>query len=228
MTRYSIVLLDADGTLLDYDKAEDYAFTAVCRDLGISASRDNDLSIYRRINAELWHALERGEIDQDTLAVERFQRLLQEIGQEADAKAMAEGYLSHLGEAGFLIPEALELVRDLADRTRLVLITNGLARVQRSRLAASGLERYFTDIIISDEVGVQKPDPAIFERALSPFSGVARAEVLMVGDSLSSDIQGGTNSGIPTCWYNPEGADNPDGPRPTHEIYDLSELRSLI
>lgn len=228
MVRYSVVLLDADGTLFDYDRAEATALTTCCNDLGIPCTPERDIPRYRQINREVWSAFERGEIDQDTLAVERFRRLLAELRHQADPREMSERYLSRLAEGSYLIDGALEVVAALSQRARLAILTNGLSRVQRARFAASGLDAYIPHLFISDEIGSQKPEPEIFARALEPFPGIARSEALMVGDSLSSDIRGGVNYGLPTCWYNPDGQENPDGPTPTHEISDLEELLFLL
>lgn len=240
MGRYSLLLLDADGTLFDYDRAEAYALETTCGELGLDYEPEHHLPIYRRINAVMWRAFERGEIDPGTLSVERFRRFLETVGgpgaaaprpgteTNADPAAMADRYLGHLAEGSFLIPGALEVVRELAPLARLAVITNGLSRVQRSRFAGSGLAEYVEHLVISDEVGSQKPAPGIFDVALRPFDGVPREKVLIVGDSLTSDIEGGARYGIATCWYNPGARENPDGPIPTHEIRDLAELSGLL
>jgi YjjG family noncanonical pyrimidine nucleotidase len=228
MSRYTVVLLDADGTLFDYDRAEAHAFAATCDELGIPYEADRDLPAYRRINAGLWRAFERGEIDPPGLSVERFRRVLAEMGQRADPEEMARRYLGHLAEGSFLLPGALEAVRDLCRRRRVAVVTNGLSRVQRSRFAGSGLDRYVEHLVISDEIGAQKPEPGIFDAALEPFGDVPASQVLMVGDSLTSDIAGGVRYGIDTCWYNPAGAENSDGPVPTYEIAALSQLGELV
>ncbi len=228
MARYTVLLLDADGTLFDYDRAESHAFAATCTELGLHYREADHLPAYRRINSELWKAFERGEVDQAALAVERFRRVLQEMGQEADASVMADRYLAHLARGSFLLPGALEVVRTLSGRADLVLLTNGLSRVQRSRFADSGLAAYIPHLVISDEIGSQKPEPEIFDVALAPFDGADSSQVLMVGDSLSSDILGGVRYGIDTCWFNPDGRENPDGPQPTYEIRKLTELPDLV
>ena len=230
MARYSLVLLDADGTLFDYDRAEAYAFETTCAELGLPYDSTRDLPIYRRINHAMWRAFERGEIDPETLKTRRFAETLEAMGQNDAARPeeMADRYLAHLAEGSFLIPGALPMVRELSRLTQLAVITNGLSRVQRSRFGRSGLAHYVNHVIISDEVGSQKPEPGIFDVALSPFSDVAREQVLIVGDSLTSDIEGGVRYGIDTCWYNPEGRENVDGPHPAHEVRRLDEIPGVV
>ncbi len=228
MNRYNVVLLDADGTVFDYERAEATALAAASADLGLEFDSTKDTVTYRRINAEIWRRFEEGDISAAELSLERFRLFLSELKEEADAATMSERYLEHLAGAGFLIDGAAEVVADLAPRVRLVLITNGLARVQRPRFESSGLGRYIEQLVISDEVGSRKPESEIFARALEPFGGMARAEALMVGDSLTSDIRGGINYGLPTCWYNPNGEENTEGLHPTHEINSLEELLFLV
>jgi 2-haloacid dehalogenase len=231
MARYTVLLLDADGTLFDYDRAEGYALETTFARFGVPYDAGRDLPVYRRINAEMWRAFERGEIDPATLSVERFRRALEALGAagRTDPAQIAERYLSHLSEGSFLIPGAPEVVRELSGRARIAVVTNGLSRVQRPRFAGSGLAPFVEHLVISDEIGVQKPEPGIFDAALAPFDKVSREEVLMVGDSLTSDITGGVQYGVATCWYNPQGRENPEGgPVPTHEIRRLEELLPLV
>lgn len=225
--RYELLLIDADDTIFDYDRAEAYAFAATCGDLGVGYDEARHLPVYRRINEAMWKALERGEIDQARLATERFRRTFEELNLEVDEHAFSDRYLGHLGEADFLLPEAQATVEALAQEVSLVLLTNGLSRVQRSRFARSPVTQHFDQVVISDEVGVKKPDPAIFALATEKFDHLEKERVLMVGDSLSSDIRGGVNFGIHTCWYNPRQRPLPEDPIPTYQIRRLSELLTL-
>lgn len=225
--KYELLLIDADDTIFDYDRAEAYAFAATCRDLGVDYDEDRHLPVYRRINEGMWKALERGEIDQARLATERFRRTFEELRIEVNAGEFSDRYLGRLGEADFLLPEAQATVEALAKEVSLVLLTNGLSRVQRSRFARSPVTRHFDQIVISDEVGVKKPDPGIFALATEGFDHIGKEAILMVGDSLSSDIRGGVNFGIDTCWYNPRQRPLPEDPRPTYQIDALSHLLEL-
>jgi YjjG family noncanonical pyrimidine nucleotidase len=223
---YELILLDADGTLFDYDRAEKYAIETTFRDFGLDYS-DAILARYRVVNDALWKELERGNITSGELRVERFRRLLAEI-READAEALSRRYLHHLARGSYLIDGAEDICRYMAQRYSLAILTNGIAEVQRSRLAKSALHGVVSHIIISEEVGLSKPDPRIFEYAMNMFGHPGRETVLMVGDSLSSDIRGGADAGIDTCWYNPHRAPCSEGLVPTYEIRTLQELRQLL
>jgi 2-haloacid dehalogenase len=232
---YGILFLDADGTLFDYDGAEAMALEAAFRALVGPYDGARSLPAYRTINHAIWQELERGEITQSALAVERFRRLFRELGlsgAEELAGRMSPRYLDELARRSRLIPGTEEVIRALARAHRLVLVTNGLSRVQRPRVERSAIANCFEALVISDEVGVAKPDPAILElacRAIGIVPGVEEKRgMLMVGDSLKADIAGGAAFGIDTCWYNPTGGRSvPPAPTPTHEISRLEDLLQI-
>lgn len=126
------------------------------------------------------------------------------------------------------MPGAGDLIRELAKDFGLVLATNGIADVQHRRIKASGLEPSFRGLVISDEIGVAKPHPDFFHVVFSTMGQPCRSEVLMVGDSLSSDISGGEAFGIDTCWFNPKGRSNDASVRPTYEIQELHEVHTIL
>ncbi|HTH13551.1 MAG TPA: YjjG family noncanonical pyrimidine nucleotidase [Spirochaetia bacterium] len=224
---YELILFDADDTLFDFVRAEAWAFDKTLEALG---RKDPDGAVgvvYRRINRGLWADLEAGRISKDALRVERFRRTFTELGWDAPATEASETFVARLAEAAFLLPGAGEICQALAGNHRLVIVTNGITEVQKGRLARSGLAPWIDHLVISDEVGVAKPDPAIFAHALVRAGHPEKATVLMVGDSLSSDIRGGQNFGIDTCWFNPGGLPCTLDVPPTHEIRSLGDLRNL-
>ena len=227
MPAYRWLLFDADGTLFDYDTAEAAAITATWEGLGLQAP-DDLVEAYRRINAELWKGYEAGGISQKELQVERFVRLLGEIGGALDARALSDSYLVTLSRQTFLMDGARELLEWARGRFRLALITNGIPEVQRPRFRRAGFDRLFPVVVISGEEGVAKPAPEIFEIALGRMGDPPPREVLLVGDSLSSDVRGGVDFGLDTCWYNPAGLELGNGPEPRHEIRRLGELRRIV
>ncbi len=200
--KYKWLLFDADNTLFDFDQAETKALEKTFWHTG-HAFDINFIDIYRRINKQIWQEFERGEIKQSELKVKRFAMFLEAIGLETDSDAFSQNYLHHLSRASDLIEGADTLLAALARQVEMLIITNGLKEVQRPRLAQSGLEHYFADIIISEEVGSAKPDRRIFDVAFEKMNHPAKEAVLIIGDSLTSDIQGGHDYGIDTCWFNP-------------------------
>jgi 2-haloacid dehalogenase len=221
------LLLDADGTLFDYERAEAAALAQAFADSGLPFE-PHFLEVYSELNEEMWLAFERGEVSAEVLRVERFRRLFDVLGLECEAGQFSERYLARLGERADLIEGAEELLRSLYGRVGMVLITNGLQNVQRSRLAHSTLSRYLAGVVISEEVGAAKPDPRIFDVAFEKMGRPAREEVLIVGDSLTSDIRGGNRYGIDTCWYNPRHLPRSPGIDVVHEIRTLDELPGIV
>ncbi|MCD7776401.1 MAG: YjjG family noncanonical pyrimidine nucleotidase [Firmicutes bacterium] len=236
MRKYDTLLLDADGTLFDFDLSERTALTNVLDGVNIKAD-ENILSAYHEINAERWRALERGETTRDALKVERFSRLigyLLRCGCSLSIKAedMAKKYENELSHQGFLIEGAVEVVRALSAECELYIITNGVEKVQRGRFSSSPIMPYIKDVFISENIGAVKPDTEFFRIVLSSIGidfddSLAKSRVLVVGDSQSSDIRGGVDSGLDTCWYNPSGKASGELPS-KYEIKRLYELLDVV
>ena len=224
---YRWLLFDADGTLFDFDRAQEEALRKCWADAGL-ASADGLVPLFRSINEELWGLYERGETTQDCLRVERFERLLEAMAAEAAADDLARGFVDRLARHGTLYAGAADLLTRLAERHVLALVTNGIPEVQRSRIRHSGIEDLFSAIVISGEVGAAKPDARFFDAAFDRLGHPPRREVLIIGDSLSSDIEGGHAYGIATCWLNPDGAAVPAGVEPTHQVRRLADLPELL
>ena len=225
--KYKWLLFDADGTLFDYDKAEARALRRTFRELGCSYE-PRYAEVYRQINAEIWRDFEQGKISQHRLRTRRFELLFEDVAVECDPEAFGTRYLLHLADGTDLIEGADEVVRRLHGKAGLVLITNGIADVQRPRFANSGLHEYFADLVISEEVGASKPDPGIFDAAFQVMAWPKTEEVLIVGDSLASDIRGGNNYGVDTCWFNPRQDPQTLDVKVHFEIRELRELLALL
>jgi YjjG family noncanonical pyrimidine nucleotidase len=225
--RYKSIFFDADDTLFDYPGAERAALQACLAEFRIPFPLDPFVLAYRRHNHDVWQAFERGETDQATLRLERFRRLAAELGiANLPLERVSAFYLEALACQPQLLPGALETIRALAARYPLALITNGIAAVQNKRFAASPITRCFQSIVISEEVGIAKPDPRIFDPALRTI-GVAAADVLYVGDSVTSDMAAARNAGMDFCWINPRGAPLPEGHAPVYIITAISEFPAL-
>lgn len=224
---YAWLFFDADGTLFDYNAAESGALAAALAEEGIASSPEI-LQAYRAINGALWRRLERGEISQETIRTVRFSQLSVRFELGLDPIDFGMKYLAHLAERADLIEGAERLLRVLRGRIGLLLLTNGIPEVQRSRLARSPLRGLFDHVVISGDVGAAKPDRRIFDVAMRSAGIASPSGVLMVGDSLSSDIEGAVRYGIDSCWFNPAGVPNPTELRPTFEIAALRELPAVL
>jgi YjjG family noncanonical pyrimidine nucleotidase len=224
---YETILFDLDHTLLDSDESERraYAHTAVRAGLD---DPEVHFPRYVAINRQMWKAVERGELQPAEVRVRRFEQFNAEIGLDADPAVMAEHFVWALGTFGDLYDGAVEVLAACASRASLGLVTNGLSDVQRSRLSRLGIADYFDAIVISSEVGVTKPRPDIFELTFAQLGQPHKDTAVMVGDSLTSDIAGGRNFGIDTCWYNPHGNRAERGSEPTHQVGSLHELAEVL
>lgn len=226
--KYKVLLFDADETLFDFKKSERIALEHSVSDFDIPYDPEHHLKIYEAINTVIWKEFEEGKITQNTLKVERFKRLSDELGIDFDPHLFSERYMYHLAEASFLLDDTSVLLEKLKGKFKLAIVTNGLAYVQNRRIGNSSIAAHFSHIVISEEVGVAKPNPEIFEHTLKLIGHMDKSDVLMIGDSLSSDIKGGFNFGIDTCWYNPKRLDNTSQIKPTFEINDLMSLMNIL
>lgn len=207
--KYTTILFDADETLLDFRRSEREAVAEAFACLGVAV--DNDmLDEYSRINAALWKKLERKEIEKSVLLYKRFEIFFDKYGFRADAKAMAKEYLRTLSQRAYLLNGAEKLCERLSGKARMYIVTNGVRANQESRLSKCGLLKYFDGVFISEATGFEKPQVEFFEYVAERIPDFSKDRAIIVGDSLSSDIKGGINFGIDTCWYAPSGADAPE------------------
>lgn len=223
MTHYQWLLFDADGTLFDYDRAEAAALARALLEIG-SALDAGSLAAYRRINAALWQALERGEVTPAMVKVRRFEQWFEALGMTHSPEAFSARYLECLAECSELVADAAEVLQALQGKYRMAILTNGLQLVQTGRLARSAIRPHIAEMIISEEIGFSKPARGFFEVALARLGQPDRRELLMIGDGWSSDIKGAVDYGIDACWYNPKRQPRPDASPLTREISSLREL----
>lgn len=226
--RYSLLLFDADDTLFDYSKAEKSALAMTFHEFCVDISSDIYLPKYQIINKEIWTDLEKKLITPDELKAERFRRLFESLGiKNIFPNDFSISYLIFLSKQTFLLPNVIETLERLFPRYKMALITNGLQEVQRPRINNSKISRFFDDLIISDEIGIAKPDKRFFDYTLDKLNHKNHKDVLIIGDNLSSDILGGINSGIDTCWINSHNK-FPKDIKPTFEINNIIELKNLL
>ena len=217
------LLLDLDGTVLDFEASQRQALHETVEALGVTWA-DEHAQTYARINRTLWEAYERREIEATALRSTRWRQFLEALEVEADPEGVGTDYLAAFARGAHLIEGAAEAVAALARRLSLVAVTNGFGDVQHERLERSGLRPYLDGVVVSDEVGAAKPQPAIFDVAFEVAGNPSRERVAIVGDSLTSDVAGGRGYGITTIWVNPAGADHDPHPAPDHVVARLADL----
>ncbi|MBQ8397315.1 MAG: YjjG family noncanonical pyrimidine nucleotidase [Clostridia bacterium] len=227
MKHYTWLLFDADGTLLDFEKAERCALCEALAAHGVEATEEV-ITTYSAINDAIWKKIETGEFDRANLNRVRFSQLAERFGFTYDADQLGRDYFASMATQGHLIDGALALCQALKSRYSLAIITNGTASVQHGRLDGTPLLACMEGHFISQEVGAEKPSPAFFDAVEAAIPGFDRARALVIGDSLSSDIAGGIAAGIDTCWYNPAGKPAPADRTPTYTVANYDELRALL
>lgn len=224
--QYETYLFDLDHTLLDSDASEIAAYAHTMAAVGV-ADPDHHFERYVTINREMWRAVEAGTMRPDEVRFRRFEQFTAELGIDVDPVAMADAFVWGLGAHGELYEGARDVLDALVGRGRLALVTNGLSEVQRARIERLDLGHYFDAVIISSEVGVTKPRREIFELAFAQLGSPDVASAVMIGDSLSSDVRGGRDFGIATCWFNQHGAVAGPDDASTHEVRALAEILTL-
>jgi len=221
-----LLFLDLDDTILDFKKAEYIAIGNTFETMGLEPTEEIRHR-YHEINDAHWKMLERGELTRDQVLVQRFEKLLAEFGIQADGVRVARLYEKNLSTGHWFLPGAEEAVMELYKHYRLFLASNGTASVQKGRMTSANLYRWFETVFVSQEIGHNKPSKEYFEACFARIPGFDKEKCLMVGDSLSSDIQGGINAGIKTCWVNPAHKSSGDI-HPDYEIEALADLPRLL
>ncbi len=225
MVKY--LFLDMDDTILDFHQAEAVAIRKTLAQFGVEPTPEV-CQRYSQINDWHWKALERKEITREQVLTGRFEVLFGELGVSVDPKECASRYTQNLAQGDFILPGAEDVLIALQGKYQLYLASNGTTWVQKERIAGSGIGKYFDAIFISQEMGANKPAPEFFDACFREIPGFSKENAMIVGDSLTSDILGGKNAGILTCWYNPKG--KPQNPEvlPDYEITALADVLPLL
>lgn len=225
--KYTTLLLDVDDTLLDFLRCEENAFLKTCEEYKI----ENAQQIYPRysqINDNVWKELELGQIERKEVVVERFRRLFKELNLSYDPAEFNFNYRQNLSLFYFYIDGAEDFLKQIKGKFTICAMTNGIKFVQDIRLKESGLCNYFDKIFISEESGYAKPDRRFFDWAIDRVEEKDRAKILMIGDSLTSDMKGGLNADIDTCWFNPHNKENYLNLPLTYTVKTYDEILKIL
>lgn len=221
------LFLDLDDTILDFHKAEHIALGKTFHGFGLEPTEEV-MARYSLINKAHWERLERKELTREEVLVGRFAVLFSEYGIDVDPTQCARTYENNLSVGHYFLPGAYEALECLSKKYKLYLASNGTARVQAGRLESANISHFFQEIFISQEIGANKPDIKYFEGCFAKIPDFDVTKALIVGDSLTSDILGGIQAGMKTCWVNPKGKIAPENIQPDYEIKALSELENLL
>lgn len=209
-SRYKYILLDADDTLFDFKASEHAAIIKTAEEFGFTVTID-DVARYSEINKSVWEAFEQGRYSREELQTLRFQKWFESINLAVDNRLFNISYKENLADSSILIKGALEFVKELSKLSSLYIVTNGLSVTQRKRFSNSPIAEYIKKIYISEEIGYAKPDKRYFDYILKDLGICDKSQVVIFGDSLTSDMQGGKNAGITTCRYNPKSDNKKSG-----------------
>ncbi len=223
--KYTTLLLDLDETLFDFSKSEKFVIDKLMEKYNIPVTEEKR-RLYSEINDEKWKKLERGELTRPQLFRERFADFFEKTGVTVDTDEANLSYMRFLSQAGFILDGALEACEKLSENYMLYLVTNGTKIVQNGRLNGSPIMKYIKDAFISEEIGFNKPQKEYFDYVLEHIEEKDKSKILVVGDSLSSDIAGAINSGIDSCWVNRKNADIDSGA--TYTIGYVTELTEIL
>ena len=225
---YKILLFDADQTLLDFKAAENNALRRTFSEHGIEPT-DELIESFSKTNSMLWGMFEKGEITKPEIIASRFRITAEKFGFDyLPDMGFEQDYQNLLADEHTLMPDAESVSKRLSEKYKMYIITNGLFVTQEKRLGECGLLPYYKGYFVSEKMGAQKPSAEYFNRVLEEIGNPPKDEILIIGDSLSSDILGGINSGLDTCWFNPSGAPAPDAITPTYTIGALPELYEIL
>ena len=223
------ILWDVDGTLLNFLKAEEAGMRSCFETFGLGEITDDMMHVYSQINVKYWQLLERGELTKPQILVGRFEEFFGLHGLDTSvAPAFNEEYQLRLGDTICFEDHAQQVLKQLQGTVLQCAVTNGTLVAQQRKLSRSGLDQVFDQIFISEVLGVEKPGIGFFEKVFEALPGIEPSQMLIVGDSLTSDIKGGLTCGIHTCWYNPHKKPNAKGIAPEFEIQSLQQVPGLI
>lgn len=226
--KYPILWFDLDNTLLHFSGSSHKAFSAMCKEIGLD-EKEESYQVYNKINKAEWRRFEQGTITQDQLKNSRFQNYFDHIGFKFDGLTANSIYLKYIVEYPYYVDGVESLLSNLQKQNyKMSVITNGMKEVQRPRIQKCNWEHYFDQIYVSDEIGLAKPNVAFFEHCLAHSKISDRSEILVIGDTLESDILGAKNANIRSCWFNPDGKICPPDLKPDYEIKSLGDLWNIV
>ena len=226
---FTTILWDVDGTLLDFRAAEKAAVMALFREFSLGECTDEMVRRYSQINEVFWQRLERNELTKPRILVGRFEQFFTEIGVPASlAPAFNDRYQLALGDTIVFRDDSINIVRSLQGKVKQYAVTNGTVAAQNKKLTNSGLKELLDGAFLSEGIGAEKPNLAFFDAVFEAIRPTDLSKILIIGDSLTSDIRGGNNAGIRTCWYNPDRLPAPPGYRIDYTVSNLREVPDLL
>ena len=224
--RYSVVFLDLDNTILDFSIDEKKAITKLLKNNNVKAD-DDTVSLYSEINDGYWKSFERGEIKKEEIFAGRFKSFVGALNLSLDPEKLSEEYFKLLSFGNDVIDGAEDFLSFLKSKNVTVCITtNGVAATQYKRIENCGLQEYFDYVFVAEDSSHQKPEKEYFDYVMANSPEKDKSKIIVIGDSQSSDILGGINFGVDTCWLNPKGQEAVN--IPTYEIENILQIKNIL
>ena len=227
------ILFDIDNTLLSFDEYVKESMKSGFEKFEIATYEAEMFSVFNQINTGLWESIEKGEIDFKELQKKRWNMIFERLGISADGEAFEKYFRKCLFESAIPEDGAMELLKYLHGKYTLCVASNGPYLQQVNRLKISGMLPYFSDLFISEEIGSSKPSERFFNTCINRLNSkteqeIQPCEIMIIGDSLSSDMAGGIRFGMRTCFYNPDKKLIPCGMKLNYIVASLKEIESIL
>lgn len=229
MKKFEWLLFDLDNTILDFGKSSEHAFEKLLHHINPDFDSEKLYPIYNKINHEIWDAREAGKISHTELKWKRWELFFKEVNIDFDPHDSNEIYFETIKTNAFFVEHAEKMLEQISSEYKSMIVTNGLSEVQWPRIKSTNLENHFDHIVISDEIGVAKPQDAFFEHCQKFIDPeIPKDKILIIGDTLKSDILGGNNFGIKTCWYNHYDSPNQSDIKADYEIESIADFVKIL
>ncbi len=222
-----IVLIDLDNTIIDFNECARHSIIGIFEDLGFHYD-ENVFTTFITENVKIWKKLELGEIDKPYLRANRWNIILEKLGINYDGTIIEERFENGVAMGAYPVEGAYELLEYLHKKYDVYVVSNGFRYVQESRIKIGNYGKYFKNIFLSEDIGIQKPDTRFFDYCYESIGFPPKDELILIGDSLSADIKGGNNYGIETIWFNKNADPESDTIKPTYTVNKLKDIEKIL
>ncbi len=221
------ILIDLDNTIIDFNECARHSIISIFEKFNLPYS-ENVFKTFIEENVKIWKRLEKGEITKDQLRANRWNIILGKLGIDFDGPTIEDLFEKGVAMGAYPVEGAYEMLDYLSGKYDLYIVSNGFRFVQESRLKIGDFNKYFKDVFVSEDVGVQKPGIEFFEYYYEKIGKPEKSEIILIGDNLQADILGGNNFGIDTVWFNKSCDELIAGVEPTHIIDRLSAIKGIL
>lgn len=222
-----IILLDLDNTIIDFNECARHSIMGIFEDLSFPYD-ENVFNTFICENVKIWKRLELGEIDKPFLRANRWNIILEKLGIDYDGTIIEERFENGVATGAYPVEGAYELLDYLHPKYDIYIVSNGFRFVQESRVKIGNYDKYFKELFLSEDIGIQKPDIRFFNYCYEKIGCPPKEDLILIGDSLSADIKGGNNFGIDTIWFNKNGDAPSDIIKPTYTVEKLKDIEKIL